>query len=231
MFVRKTSGLLALAAVLLLAAPSSAAVKDVHLVVGESLSASTVSPGGSFTTDFSVQNTGDADPGAFTLELNLGVGRWTVGTANDGCSRPNDFDIVCSLTGLAPGARFATSVVVTLGSDATPGAIYDVRIGARNGSTNFGVDSGTSKSTMVGQATPAPPPPPGPPKVCSVPRVIGMTLAAAKQRLTRAVCTLGTVTTRKAARAQVGHVVAQRPAAGEYLAAHGKVAVVLGRRA
>ena len=76
-----------------------------------------------------------------------------------------------------------------------------------------------------------PPPPAGAPKVCSVPRVIGMTLAAAKQRLTRAVCTLGTVTTRKAARAQVGHVVAQRPAAGEYLAAHGKVAVVLGRRA
>jgi beta-lactam-binding protein with PASTA domain len=79
--------------------------------------------------------------------------------------------------------------------------------------------------------TPTPPAPPPPaPKVCVVPRVLGMTLAAAKLRLSRAACSTGTVTKRTAKRAQAGHVVAQHPAAGEYLAAHGKVALVLGKR-
>src|SRR4051794_11912629 len=91
---RKLSALLVLAAVLLVAAPSSASVKDAHFAVSESLSASTVAPGGSFTSSFTVKNTGDSDPGAFTFQLFLGVGKWTVGSANDGCSRPNDFDIV-----------------------------------------------------------------------------------------------------------------------------------------
>jgi beta-lactam-binding protein with PASTA domain len=68
--------------------------------------------------------------------------------------------------------------------------------------------------------------------VCVVPRVIGMTLAVAKQRLARADCTLGIVAHRRTAkRTQAGRVVAQRPAAGEYLAAHGKVGIVLGKRA
>jgi Divergent InlB B-repeat domain/PASTA domain len=320
------TALVVLAAFLLVAAPSSAAIEDVHLVVTESVSPTTVPPGGSFTISFSAENTGDADPGGFTLTMYLGVGKWTVGNANDGCSRPNDFDIVCNLSGLAGGAKFSTSVVVTLGSDATPGAIYDSRVLASNSSTNFGPTGSDAKSITVGPAPPPPPPPPGPstlsvalrgsgsgsvisapagincgascalqfahgtsvtltatpspgsvftgwgdacaaaaqntqctltvnaataasatfdlaptttstpppppnPKVCVVPRVLGTTLAAAKQRLTRADCALGRVTTRIAKRAQAGRVVAQHPAAGEYLAAHGKVAVVLGRRA
>ena len=321
MLVRNTPALVLLAAVLLLAAPSSAAVKSANIVVTESTSAATVPPGGSFTISFSAKNTGDTDSGAFTLTLYLGVGKWSVGSPNDGCNRPDEYDIACNVSALAVGASFSTSVVVTLGADAAPGAIYDSRVIAGGGgsdahsiqvgpappppppppgpstlsvalrgsgtgtviSSPAGINCGSSCALQFAHGTsvtltaapaagsvftgwgdgcaaaaqtaqctvtvnsdtavsatfdlaptttpPPPPPPPPSPKVCAVPRVIGMTLAAAKARLTRADCRLGTVTTRKAKPAQVGHVIAQRPAAGEYLAAHGKVAVVLGKRA
>ena len=320
--------LIVLATALLLAGPSPAAVEDVHIVVTESLSAGTVPPGGSFTATFSATNQGSDPQAPFSLVFFEGVGKFTVGSPNDGCTRPNDFDIDCERGSLGPGETFSTSVVVNVGADATPGAIYDTRaIAFAGGTTGQGLGS-DAKSITVGAAPPPPPPPPGPstlsvalrgsgsgsvisspagincgtacalqfahgaqvtltaapttgsvfvgwgdactaaaqstqctvavnsdtavsatfdlaptttstpppppppaPKACTVPRLVGLTLTAAKQRLARADCGLGKVTTRKAKRAQVGHVVAQRPAAGEYLAAHGKVAVILGRRA
>jgi hypothetical protein len=320
--------LIVLATVLLLAGPSSAAVEDVHLVVTETLSAAVVPPGGSFTVTFSATNQGGDPQSPFSLVFFEGVGRFTVGSPNDGCTRPNDFDIDCERGSLGPGETFSTSVVVNVGADAIPGAIYDTRVIAFAGGTSGQGLGSDAKSITVGAAPPPPPPPPGPstlsvalrgsgsgsvisspagincgsscalqfahgnavtltaaplagsvftgwgdactaaaqstqctvtvnsdttvsatfdlaptttstplppppppPKACVVPRLLGLTLAAAKQRLLRANCRLGTVTLRRAKRAQVGRVVAQRPASGQYLAAHGKVAVVLGKRA
>jgi len=325
--VRNTPIFAVLAAVLLLAAPSSAAVENVSIAVSESFAPTTVPPGGSFTVSFSATNNGTDAQAPFSLVLNLGSGLWTVGSANDGCARPNNFDIDCERTSLAPGETFSTSVVVTLAANASPGAKWDVRVFAYPGGTAGQGLAGDSHFITVGAAPPPPPPPPGPstlsialhgngsgsvtsspagiscgsscavqyahgtsvtltaataagsvfsgwgdactaaaqnaqctltvdadtvvsatfdpapvttpppppparpsPSVCAVPRVIGLTLAAAKTRLTRADCRLGVVTTRKARPAQAGRVVAQRPAAGEYLAAHGRVALVLGKR-
>jgi List-Bact-rpt repeat protein/PASTA domain-containing protein len=329
MRIRHAPALFALAAVLLLAGPSSAAMQDVHVTLSDSLSATTIAPGGSFTVTFSATNSGTDAQTPFSLVLNLGSGYWTVGGANDGCSRPNDFDIDCERASLAPGETFKTSVVVTLGANAAPGSIYNVRIGAYPGTDHSSPLPGAwdTPGIQVGAAPPPPPPPPGPstlsvalrgsgsgsvmsspagiscggacavqfahgtavtltatpsagsvftgwgdgcaaaaqnaqctvtmnadtavsatfdpapvttptppapplpaPEVCVVPRVVGMTLTAAKLRLTHALCTAGTISRRNAKRTQVGHVVAQHPAAGEYLAAHGKVALVIGKQ-
>jgi len=329
MRIRYAPAVLVLTAVLLLAGPSSAALRTVSISVTESISPSTVPPGGNFTISFSAKNTGDTAQAPFSLVLFLGPGSWSVGSPNDGCSRPDQYDIDCERTSLGPGETFSSSVTVTLGSDAPPGAIYNSRAFAFPGGTSGGSLGGDARSIQIAPAPPPPPPPPGPstlsvalrgsgagtvisspagincgsacalqfahgtavtltaapaagsvftgwgdacaaaaqnaqcavavnsdtavsatfdlapvttttaappppppgPKACTVPRLLGLTLAAAKLRLARGDCTLGTVSKRKAKPHQLGRVVAQRPAAGEYLAVHGKVAVVLGKRA
>lgn len=68
------------------------------------------------------------------------------------------------------------------------------------------------------------------PARCVVPKLTGLTVAAARTRLKGARCALGTVTRRKAARrSQVGRVTAQRPAPKKTLAVGSKVAVTVGR--
>ncbi len=80
---------------------------------------------------------------------------------------------------------------------------------------------------------PAPPPPAEPPAPrvvrCAVPRVGGMTLAAARRALTRRNCRLGNVTRAYSTRVRFGRVVLQRPAAGRRLARGAKVSVVVSR--
>lgn len=66
---------------------------------------------------------------------------------------------------------------------------------------------------------------------CVVPRLVGLTLAAARTKLTSAHCTLGTITRKRAGKAsQVGRVTAQGTAARKVLKAQAKVAVTVGKR-
>lgn len=67
-------------------------------------------------------------------------------------------------------------------------------------------------------------------KTCVVPKLTGLTQAAAATRLARAGCKLGRVTRRRAAAAQLGRVVAQQQKAGTRTAAGAKVNVTIGRR-
>jgi len=159
--LRQIPRLLAVVAVLLLAGPSSAAVRNVSISVTESISPSTAAPGGSVTVSFSATNSGSDPQTPFSLALNLGVGSWSVGTPNDGCTRPNDYDIVCDLGTLAPGQTFSTSATVNIGSSAPPGAIYDARIYASANGSGLG---GDARSIQIAQPPPPPPPPPPMPR-------------------------------------------------------------------
>jgi hypothetical protein len=64
---------------------------------------------------------------------------------------------------------------------------------------------------------------------CVVPKLTGLTLVAARTKLKSAHCVIGVVTRRKAPRAKVGKVVAQKVAAKKSLAAGSKVGVTLGK--
>jgi len=62
---------------------------------------------------------------------------------------------------------------------------------------------------------------------CTVPKLKGLKLAAAKRKLARAHCKLGKVTRKRGTRTQRGKVIKTKPAAGRKSA--GKVAVVVGK--
>jgi hypothetical protein len=72
--------------------------------------------------------------------------------------------------------------------------------------------------------------PRSPRAACVVPRLTGKTLKAARAALTKAGCSTGKVTRKRAAR-KVGKVVAQKARPGARLAPGAKVALVIGRRA
>lgn len=63
---------------------------------------------------------------------------------------------------------------------------------------------------------------------CTVPRLTGSTVAAAREKLRKAHCSLGKVTKKKA-RGKRGRVLSQRPAAGSKLPADHTVSIVIGR--
>ena len=69
----------------------------------------------------------------------------------------------------------------------------------------------------------------GGPTACSVPRLRGLTLLAAKRLLAKRGCTLGRVSRVRSRRVARGRVVAQRPAPGIRLARGARVRVVLSR--
>jgi len=158
--LRQIPRLLAIGAVLLLAGPSAAAVNNVSISVTESISPSTAPPGGSVTVSFSATNNGTDPQAPFSLVLFLGPGSWSVGSPNDGCSRPDQYDIDCERASLGPGETFSSSVTVTLGADAPPGAIYDSRAFAFPGGTSGGSLGGDARSIQIAQPPPPPPPPP-----------------------------------------------------------------------
>jgi thermitase len=67
------------------------------------------------------------------------------------------------------------------------------------------------------------------PAVCTVPRLRGLTLVAAKRRLAKVGCSLGRVTRVRSRRVARGRVVAQRPAPGLRLRRGARIRVVLSR--
>ena len=86
-------------------------------------------------------------------------------------------------------------------------------------------------------ALPPPPPPPPPvapkaaPVQCTVPKLVGLTLAKAKTKLTKAHCKLGTVTRRTTRRTtRIGKVLTQSRKAGTKRPGGTKVNVTVGRR-
>lgn len=64
---------------------------------------------------------------------------------------------------------------------------------------------------------------------CTVPKLRGLTLSAARKKLTRANCKLGAVTRKYSARVKSGRIISQRPTAGKKLARGAKVSVALSR--
>ena len=65
---------------------------------------------------------------------------------------------------------------------------------------------------------------------CVVPEVRGRLLASARKLLTKANCSVGAVTKKRASKRRRGRVVSQRPAAGTRLASSAPVAIVVGKR-
>lgn len=160
MRLRNTLRLFAIVAMLLLAGPSTAAVRNVSISVTESISPSTAPPGGSVTVSFSATNNGTDPQAPFSLVFFLGPGSWSVGSPNDGCSRPDQYDIDCERGSLGPGETFSSSVTVTLGADAPPGTIYNSRTIAFAGGTSGQGLGSDARSIQIAQ--PPPPPPPTP---------------------------------------------------------------------
>jgi Divergent InlB B-repeat domain len=141
--------------------------------------------------------------------------------------------IDCGTTCTAP---FTNGTAVTLTATPSDGAQFAGWSGACAAAGTATQCSVTvSAATTVGASFAAAPPPTttttaSPPVVCAVPHLLGVKLAAAKLRLAHSHCRLGTVTKRKSRAGLVGKIVAQHPAAGNYLAEGAKVALVLGRR-
>lgn len=327
----------AIAAVLLLAGASSAAVQNASVAVTESVSPDHAAPGENVTISFAATSSGPDDQSPFTLVLFLGLHWKLTGSAPSGCVKPNDFDIECHFATFANGQSTPTySVTATPDADQPAGAPLESRVIAFPCDCSSGGGMGSAAAHITVDAPPAPPPPsttpatpppppppppppasthaltvtlvgagtgtvtstpagiscpqtctatfapgtavsliaaPGlgasfggwtgacrlaatvcalttdqdkavvaefdtlvstppvgaPPIVCTVPKLAGLTLPAVRARLARAHCSLGATTRRHAAARLAGRVVAQRPAAGEYLSRNGKVAVVLGR--
>ena len=73
-------------------------------------------------------------------------------------------------------------------------------------------------------------PPPAPQAKCRVPRVIGMRLAVARQKIGRANCNTGRVRRARSAKTRVGKVLSQSPKAGAVRTRGTKVNLVVGRR-
>ena len=124
----------------------------------------------------------------------------------------------------------------------TPSTPGDLRVTVHyHDSTGFPPDFVESEETVVlhvaaptpspaGTSTvPAPTPAPATvkPRRCTVPRLKALTLTAAKRKLSKAGCHLGTVTKRKAARSRRGRILSSTPAAGRTTT--GKVRLVVGR--
>jgi Tol biopolymer transport system component len=88
-------------------------------------------------------------------------------------------------------------------------------------------DTNGSTDIFVRDTTANPPPP----VQCVVPRVIGLRLAAARKRITRANCRVGRVRrVRVRSARRVARVIAQSPRAGTHRAAGARVNLAVGRR-
>src|SRR5262245_2376312 len=91
-------------------------------------------------------------------------------------------------------------------------------------------DSNNFTDIFVHDPLGTPPPAPPPPVRCVVPRVIGMRLAVARNRIARANCLVGSVRRARAAQKRAGKVIAQSPKAGAVRPRAAKVSLVVGRR-
>jgi RTX calcium-binding nonapeptide repeat (4 copies)/PASTA domain len=127
-----------------------------------------------------------------------------------------------STTPARPLGTVDGAVVVAETVELSPGATYHFRLVATSSAgSSYGRD-------VTFRTAPAP----APLRVCLVPRLAGLTLAAARRRLLRAGCRLGTVRTARSRSRRRGTVVAQslRPGARRPHAARVHVLISVGRR-
>jgi len=113
------------------------------------------------------------------------------------------------------------SVLPSMSADGTRVAYQSLATNLVPGDTN------RLNDIFVRDTTANPPPPPR----CAVPRVVGLRLATARKRITKANCRVGKV--RRAhvrSKRRVGRVIAQSPRAGTRHAAGTPVNLVVGRR-
>lgn len=131
--------------------------------------------------------------------------------------------------GPSPASSFTIESEHRLTAVAPPsssaGAV-DVTITARGGTSATAPED---RFTYVAPPLASSPPLLGPPSPkCTVPKLRGTTLKAARRRAHKANCALGTVKTRGSATARSGKVVKQNPKAGATRSAGAKIAVTLG---
>lgn len=119
------------------------------------------------------------------------------------------------------GSSAATSF--TVASETTINALAP----AGSGSVPITVTTPAGTATSSSFAYTAPPSPPPPAPTCTVPRLRGKTLKAAKTKIRNADCRVGKLTKRKGATAKNGEVVAQVPKPGATVPASTQVKVTL----
>jgi len=141
--------------------------------------------------------------------------------------------------GASCAATFPGGAAVTLTATPSPGAVFSgwgdgCAAAGTNPQCTVTLTANSAVSASFGLAPPpAPAPTPTPPVpsrvVCTVPALHGLSLVAAKSRLTHSHCRVGQVTLRVSRAILAGRVLSQRPAAGARLADGGKVAIVLAK--
>ena len=116
--------------------------------------------------------------------------------------------------------------------DNTPGKTNgpDLLSASYDTSTNLVAGDSNRRTDVFVRDTTANPPPPPQTVSCVVPRVIGLRLATARKRITKAHCKVGRVRHRHTGPSRVGRVLSQSTRAGTRHAAGTKVNLAVGRR-
>ena len=156
----------------------------------------------------------------FTLAVvKIGTGAGTVTSSAGG--------INCGAT---CAADFDAGANVTLTATPTSGSVFAGWSGPCTGTGSCAVTVDAAKAVTAAFA-PQVQTQPAVVVKCTVPRVIGKLLAAAKKKIVAGHCRTGTVTRAKSKTVAKGRVISQRPAAGRKLARGSKVSLVvsLGR--
>ena len=132
-------------------------------------------------------------------------------------------------SGAATRLSVGNSGVEADGDSLRPAISSDGTLVAYESAATNLVSGDTNRSTdiFVRDTTANPPPPP--PARCVVPRVIGLRLATARKRITRANCRVGRVRRVRSQR-PAGRVISQSPRGGTRRAAGARVNLVVGRR-
>ena len=173
--------------------------------------------------------TGDRSAVAiFDREKTLSVVRTGTG-AGSIASTPAGIDCGSTCT-----HAFAHGTSVTLTAQADSSSTFAGWSGACSGSgpCTVAMDGDRTATAEFVRISPPPPQPPPPPAArCTVPRVVGKTLATAKRAIKARHCAVGRVK-KSFSRKRLGTVISQRPAPGKRLAVHAKVNLVVskGRR-
>jgi hypothetical protein len=132
--------------------------------------------------------------------------------------------VTTSPPGVSCGAvcsnQFAYGTTVVLSAAATSGSTFNGWSGACSGTGSCTL-SMTADHSVTASFARAP--------KCVVPKVVGLTLAKAKARLTRAHCRVGKITRKFSSRKKKGRVIGQRPTRGKVLRSGSKVSLTVGK--
>jgi hypothetical protein len=214
--------------------------------------------GTSVTTDTEEDGAHSYDPVETTVELPhqtfVAIGERLLGGAGPALSR---WEIVLEATGATPASPFAVRFRLDaslLPAGQTPATVVVLRNGAAVGPCS-GADGASPDPCVVARSTAddgdvlltalastgsawtfaptvaEPPPPPPPPAAirCTVPRLVGKTLAQARKLLQRSNCALGKTTRAYSKKVKKGRIIRQRAVAGKSMPRNAKVNVVVSR--